>query len=66
MGDLDLIVDEGLPRERWPLGLVEEVFPDTKGNVRQVVVRRAGAKFFRRDVRKLCLLGGDLLRPESI
>ena len=66
VGDLVLIVDEGSPRGRWPLGLVEEVFPDSKGNVRQVVVRTASAKRFRRDVRKLCLLEGDLLRPEPI
>ena len=66
MGDLVLIVDGGLPQGRWPLGLVEEVFPDAKENVRQVVLRTAGAKRFRRDVRKLCLLEGDLSRPEPI
>ena len=66
VGDLVLIVDESLPRGRWPLGLVEEVFPDAKGNVRRVVVRTAGAKRFRRDVRKLCLLEGELSDPETI
>ena len=45
-GDLVLIVDESLPRGRWPLELAEEVFPDVKGNVRRVIVRTAGAKRF--------------------
>ena len=52
VGDLVLILDESLPRGCWPLGLVEEVFPDAKGSVRRVVVRTAGARRLRRDVRK--------------
>ena len=66
VGDLMLIVDESSSRGRRPLGLVEEVFPDAKGNVRRVVVRTAGAKRLQRDVRKLCLLEGDLSDPEAI
>ena len=38
-GDLVLIVDQDRPRGHWPLGLVEETFPDSQGCVRQVVVR---------------------------
>ena len=61
-----LIADDSSPSGRWPLGLVEEVFPDAKGDIRQAIVRTAGAKRFRRDVRKLCLLEGDLSDPEPI
>ena len=39
------------------MAIVEEVFPDKHGIVRQVMVRTANSKF-RRDVRKLCLLEG--------
>lgn len=53
--DLVLMVDGGCPRGQWPLAVVEEVFPDDEGTVRQVVVRTRNGKF-RRDVRKLCVL----------
>jgi hypothetical protein len=36
--DLVLLMDERLCREQWPLGVVEEVYPDKKGRVRQVLV----------------------------
>ena len=38
-------------------GVMQEVFPDRNGNVRQVTVRTA-TSVLRRDVRKLCLLEG--------
>ena len=53
--DLVLMVDSGCPRGGWPIAIVEEVFPDERGSVRQVVVRTRNGKF-RRDVRKLCML----------
>ena len=39
VGDLVLMVDESLPRGRWPPGLIEEVLPDAKGSVRRVFLR---------------------------
>jgi hypothetical protein len=37
------------------MAIVEEVFPDEHGAVRQVIIRTRSGKF-RRDVRKLCML----------
>ena len=39
VGDLVLLVDILAPRGRWPLGLIEEVFPGPDGLVRTVKVR---------------------------
>ena len=59
IGDLVLVlvVDEKLPRGHWPMGLIEEVFPDSHGHVRHVKVRTA-TSVYTRDIRKLCLLEG--------
>lgn len=59
VGDLVLIVQENIQRGQWPKGVVEEVFPDQHGHVRQVLLRTATIRL-RRDVRKLCLLEGTL------
>ena len=59
VGDLVLVVDETSQCGRWPKGIVQEVFPDRYGTVRQVVVRTANS-CLRRDVRKPCLLEGAL------
>ena len=53
--DLMLLVDSGCSHGQWPMAVVEEVFPDKHGIVRQVMVRTANSKF-KRDVHKLCLL----------
>lgn len=55
--DLVLLVDKDCPRGKWPMAIVEEVFPDEKGVVRQVTVRTANGRL-KRDIRKLCLLEG--------
>lgn len=55
-GDIVLMGKEELPRGQWPLAVVEETFPDSKGFVRQVIIRTANLSRYRRDVRKLCLL----------
>ena len=57
VGDLVLVADEKSPRGRWPMGLIEEVFPDSNGDVRSVKVKTATSTY-RRDIRKLCLLEG--------
>ena len=54
--DLVLMVDKNTPHGQWPKALVEQVFPDSEGMVRQVVVRTADG-VYRRDVRKL-FVGG--------
>ena len=56
-GDLVLVIGENSPQGRWPKAVVQGVFPDRNGNVRQVTVRTA-TSVSRRDVRKLCLLEG--------
>ena len=38
VGDLVLMADKNIPRGQWPKALVEQVFPDSEGIVRQVVV----------------------------
>ncbi|XP_033729155.1 uncharacterized protein LOC117318258 [Pecten maximus] len=38
-GDVVLLQDKGLPRNRWPLGVVSRVFPGYDGLVRKVEVR---------------------------
>jgi hypothetical protein len=55
--DLVLVVDEKTPRGRWPMDLIEGVFPDSNGYVRSVKVKTA-TSVYRRDIRKLCLLEG--------
>ena len=59
VGDLVLIVHENVHRGQWPKGLVEEVFPDKYGNVRQVTIRTASSRV-RRDVCKICLVEDSL------
>ena len=59
VGDLILVVDENASRGRWSKGIVEKVFPDRFGTVRQVIVRTATARLHR-DVRKLVLLEGQI------
>ena len=63
VGDLVLVVDETSPRGHWPKAVVQEVFPDKHGIVRQVLVRTASS-VLRRDVRKLCLLEGALFERD--
>ena len=58
--DLVLIKDEDQPRNFWPKGLVVEVFPDRDGLVRRAKIRLATGKIYLRDIRKLCLLEGDI------
>lgn len=55
-----LIVDEDVRRGQWPKGLIEEIYPDKQGVVRRVAIRTANG-VYERDVRKVCLLEGNLL-----
>ena len=55
VNDLVLMYDENAPRGSWPLGKVVEVYPDSQGNVRQVLVRTK-TQTFKRPISKLCRL----------
>ena len=64
-GDIVLIADDGLPRNQWKLGLVNEVFPDSDGLIRKVKLLVGDPclgkplnqrKFLERPVHKLILL----------
>jgi len=56
-GDVVLVISSGLARERWPLGIVEEVETSSDGLVRTVAVRTREGKV-RRDIRKVALIEG--------
>ena len=45
--EMVMMVDPSNPQEHWPLGRVQEVFPDPDGKVRVVHIR---------PITKLCLL----------
>ena len=55
VGDIVLIVDSNAPRSSWPMGVVHETIPDSKGLVRQVKVKTA-TNILVRPVDKLCLI----------
>ena len=61
IGDF-VLVHGGDTMLRWSYekAIVVDVFPDKFGQVRRVSVRDASGKTYDRDVRKLCLLEGDL------
>nr|XP_049693327.1 uncharacterized protein LOC126053911 [Helicoverpa armigera] len=74
-GDVVLIADGTLPRNVWPMGIVERTHPGPDGGIRVAEVRtRTGV--FRRPVSKLVVLvkeeatraapGGELLRTPSL
>lgn len=53
--DLVLVVDQNLPRGRWLLGRVQEVFPGRDGKVRSAQVKTKSSSLTR-PITKLCLL----------
>ena len=53
--DVVLLVDESLPRSRWALGRIMDVYPDSKGLVRSVLVK-SNNTLFKRPITKLCLI----------
>ncbi|XP_043241080.1 uncharacterized protein LOC122391342 [Amphibalanus amphitrite] len=57
-GDLVLLVEENMPRGRWPLGRVVEVMPGPDGRVRSARVRVHGGEVHR-PVRRICVLEED-------
>ena len=57
-GDLVLLVEDDVPRGRWPLGRVVEVIPGQDGRVRSARIRVRGGEVHR-SARRLCLLEED-------
>ena len=55
IGDLVLLAEDKLVRNRWPMGRVVEVFTGEDGGVRSAEVKTAGG-VFHRPVVKICLL----------
>ena len=55
IGDLVLLAEDKLVRNRWPMGRVVEVFTGEDGGVRSAEVKTAGG-VFHRPVTKICLL----------
>ena len=55
VGDIVLVVNDNAPRNSWMMGRVLQVYPDSKGHVRQVLVKTK-ITTFKRPVDKLCLL----------
>ena len=58
MGDLVLIADENVPRGKWPLGRVIDVFHGNDGYVRSARVQTSST-ILTRPVTKLCFLEGE-------
>nr|XP_034824837.1 uncharacterized protein LOC117982583 [Maniola hyperantus] len=54
-GDLVVVVDDKLPRNVWPRGIIEQVYPGPDGEVRCADIRTSGG-VFRRPTRKLAVL----------
>ena len=55
VNNIVLIKDESTPRNEWPMGVVTDVEPDTKGLVRGVKLRTRNTEL-RRPVNKLVLI----------
>ena len=75
-GDLVLVREDNLPRMKWPLGVIEEVYPGKDGLIRSVKVRMARGSLMRPIQRLHCLevptgesgsddMGGDFFSQGS-
>jgi len=80
LGSIVVVADPNLPRNTWPLGIIEELFPGKDGKSRVVAVRTSTG-VYRRPMGKICLLdvkshsgvhskndtpGGSMLARESM
>lgn len=64
VGDLVIIKDDNLPPSQWNLGRVTEVFPDSEGLVRSVMVRTKSSELMR-PIHKISILPIDKPIDES-
>ena len=60
VGDLVLMLQDNMPRNNWPLGLITEAYPGPDGLVRTVQVKTQTG-IFKRSVDKICLLEANLV-----
>ena len=58
-GELVIIKEDDLPRNKWILGRVSEVFAGRNGMVRSAKIKTAAAELHR-PITKLCLLEGNI------
>ena len=57
VGDVVLLVDEDVKRNKWPMGRITETFPGDDGLVRKVSVRPSGSEIsLSRSIAKVVLL----------
>lgn len=63
-GDVVLLVEQNNPRGKWPIALVEEVFPGKDGLIRTVKVQSRG-KSFLRPITRLCPFLEDEKKEEK-
>ena len=64
VGDLVLVRHDNTPRPRWPLGLIVNTYPGSDGLVRSVQVKTQSG-VYDRPADKICLLEGEILRPDD-
>ena len=60
IGDLVLIRDADVARNKWPLARVTEVFPGRDGLVRKIKVMTSDRRTYQRDVRGVCHLESNV------
>lgn len=58
-GDIVIVVDHTLPRNVWPMGIVEHTYKGPDGGVRVADVRTKTGAIFKRPVTKLVVLGKE-------
>ena len=54
-GDIVLLIDRDVNRGKWRMGIVEEVFQGTDGNVRSAKIKTQTG-IYDRPITKLCLI----------
>jgi hypothetical protein len=54
VGDLVIIKETGVARNKWPLGRITEVFPGCDGRIRSAKIRSATGEFHR-PISQICL-----------
>ena len=64
VGDLVLVRHDNTPCPRWPLGLIVNTYPGSDGLVRSVQVKTQSG-VYDRPTDKICLLEGEILRPDN-
>ena len=60
-GDIVLLIDQDVNRGKWRMGIVEEVFRGTDGNVRSAKIKTQ-IGIYDRPITKLCLILAKTIR----